>query len=1028
MDIAVDRIEVVRSSQSTNVYPGQTVEIQVHLIHDDRPEPSITPITFANQFTCILVIDNTFAGADANVTTQYQTITSMGTQYTGQDPIGQGPNPPFVVKFGFEVPLKKPGGIGTWAGFSFKMHATITVDDDDKSDNFRSGSGLRISDPEFEPTIFEEGEKDGRGPIHQAKIGYPLDLPFLLQNDGPAVDDIGIQILSKPEGWVVGGFEPITIYPNDEEELLLFVQIPSNPFLAQADETYSIIVRAYSNFYPMGPYPSDSTHVFRIKIDFRPGIKIMSDIPPGDNYLTPGETHIVTFLATNIGNGDDTYTFNAFLDEVHTKKGWKVFNINPKMKQIAPGSSEIIQAKITIPEDAAKFYNVNIFMSGISSRSGGTYEKQGEPMLIFASTRYAADIEEPDIEGYWVEPGRENNIKFNFTNMGNDKDPNQHIEVDRKPIGWAVYVDMSPIVSRNGVGPRTTVMLTMTVFVTETAYTTDYVSRPKVILKAFGGPFDHELDTEIFQFNIPPRQKIELSSPEPEKEGFIGSQVDFIVNVRNAGNWLDSFNISVDSEWAKLEETSVPVSPGDVYSVKLSINIPKDAAADTYPDTPFPNDPERNWYDGYKITVSGYSQNETQKGVTLQVLPLILHVQPFYDFEMDIAPDETALKFSTDHDQNRAVRIKINNTGNIADLIRLDWEDNPHDWLRLQNTYVDLPDDQVAYAVLNINPKKGDVPETGYINVTLIGESKKDPDRELKIELDVSLEFYKMAFEFGDPRMNGDVMEVSTFGDVGSTYSFQVPIVNIGSTNLTPVRFNTLYVVLYDGPFEVDRANITYLPVGWEKEVIFKFTLATPGPHVLTFQLEGDIPISDEGEVDVQKTLIIKREPQSSLQDDELPLWAILIPIMLLILFVTLILVFVVKYNQIFISPIDTGYDEDGEYKPWAVREKFKEEEKKELIAPPERAALPAPSRPGLPPGPTPVKAAHSAAVGAPRTAAPAPVQARPQPVPMGRPAPGQPMRPPVQQAARPPMPGQPMRPPMPPGAKPQVQPPRPGQ
>lgn len=1019
LDIEVDSVEVVRTSQSNNIYPGQTVDISVKLVHGSRPFQSDTAITRENKFTTILVIDDQID----NVTTMYQTVTSLPTTYTGENPVGQGPNPPYVLNFKYQLPLKLPEGVSTWPEVRFLMHATITVDDDDKSDNYRTGTGLRVSEPQFEPKIWEEGQKEGspEGPIWDANLGDPLDIDFLLINDGPAVDDIGIQIVDAPEGWIVGGFDPITVYPNDEEELTFFMKIPSNPFLAQADSVYPIIVRAYSNFYPSGPYISDSTHVFRVRIGFKPGIKIVPDIPEGEQYKVPGHTHNLVFSVTNTGNGEDTFTLNSFIDEVHVKKGWKVSNPNPMMKTLAPSESTSVVVKLTIPEDAAKFYYVNVYLSGTSAESGGTYEKLGDPMSIFASTNYAADIEDPDPEGYWVEPGRENTIFFNFTNMGNDKDKEQKLVVERKPIGWAVFIDMTPMV--NGVGPRTTVMLKMTVFVSETALTTKFVSPPFVIINALGGPFQHKLDTARFDFIVPERQKIELTSPQPEREGFIGGQVDFILNVRNAGNWVDTFNLSVDSDWARLEEDQVSVAPDETYMIKVSVAIPKDAAADTNPDTPYPNDPDKNWYDGYKIRVTGYSQNETDEGITLRSIELILHVQPFYEFEMDLAEDEPDLKFSTDHDQNRAVRIKLTNTGNIADLIKLDWEDNPYDWLRLQNTYIDLPDNEDAYAVLNINPKKGDVPEVGSINVTLIGSSRNDPEGEKLFKLPLELEFYKMSFEMTDIKKNNIIMEASEFGNIGDTFSFQVNVSNIGSTTLDPTRFDTMYVVLMDGPYEVDRADITYLPIGKFKEVTFSYTFASPGPHSLTFAFEGDVPLSDESDLEVKKNLIIRTGFQEQPEDKELPLWAILIPLLLIIIFVTVITVDVIKYSQIYISPTDTGYDEDGEYRPWAIKEKLEEEEPKELAAPEEKKALPAPApagKPGLPPGPggapTPSPAAARPPQPMPR---PAPGQPAQRPMPGARPA-AQPMRPPVPtQGARPPQPmparpGQPMRPPVP--------------
>jgi hypothetical protein len=318
--------------------------------------------------------------------------------------------------------------------------------------------------------------------------------------------------------------------------------------------------------------------------------------------------------------------------------------------------------------------------------------------------------------------------------------------------------------------------------------------------------------------------------------------------------------------------------------------------------------------------------------------------------------------------------------------------------------------------VLNINPRKGDVLETGFINVTLQGFSKNDPDQETQVDLVISLEFYRMGFQFVDAKMNNVEMGPTTPGELGRRYSFQVNISNVGSTDLDPTRFSRLYVVLYDGPFEVDRANISYMPVGEYSIVLFAFTVATPGPHVLRFELEGEIPISESYDVVMQKTLIVAAPVRDGGGgEDELPLWAILLPVLLAIIFVTMLVIFVVKYNQIYISPIETGYDEDGEYRPWAVKEKMKgEDNKKELEPPKEREALPEPAKPGLPPAPQNGRQP-------PQAGPPQPQPVRAGPVQMGagpRPVPGQmPMqqRQPMQQGAvRPTVPGQPYQPPRP--------------
>ena len=1047
LDIAIDDIRVNKPTQSNNLYPGQTVRIDIHLKHDDRPYISDIPITRANgnQFTVVMVVDDGFD----NVTTKYSQVTSMTLNYTGADQPGAGArNPPLVISFSWDIPLRPPSG-QSWSTFQFNIYTTITVDDDDKSDNFRSGSGVRVSEPEFAPFIWEEGqdEKKYESPIpHSVNVGEVLFVPFELQNQGPAIDIIGIKVLSKPDGWNVEGFQPRTVYPNDFELLQLPVQVSRDPFQAKSDEGYPIIVKAYSTLYA-GPYNLPAEHTFRFEVRKKPGVDLR---PVSESvYLIPGTQTNVYFNLYNRGNFEDDYTLNAKVDDVHIRKGWRVdFASGTKLpSDVLPGAEEPFRVitKITVPENAPRFYSVNLILTVRSNTMD--YNTESDSCTLFADIRYAASIQHFE-EPILVEPGRENKMKFNFTNLGNDRDPNQELKIFYKPRGWWVGIDQTPLQRVKGLGPQTTALLDMVVFVEETTVASSKGSQglPFIVIQAVGGPFDppHVLAEERIYFEIPLKYKVEITTPQKEKVGFVGGQVEYTINVRNLGNWLDTFNLSVDSDWAEfdLDLSNQEIAPNETFPVKLIVEIPFDAAADTDPDTPLPN--LKGFYEGYSIRISGYSQNETRQGSTLTFLDLEIHVQPFYNFQMDIDPSEPELKFSMDHDQARAVRVKVTNTGNIADVIKLDWVDNPYqDWLRLQSTYVDIAFGETAYAVLNINPRAYTIEEECSITVKMKGISQPTPGADqtepLEFILPIEIKFYRLMFDIRDPRVNNETFTQVFKGVRDRKYSFQVGVENIGTEELNPTRFDELEIVLYDGSFEVDRANITYLKLQETSEVVFTWTASSPGNHKFTVLLEGNIPISEQGVMEKTFNVYIPIDLRDDDEDGEtMPLWMILVPLILIIIFAAAAFVFIVKYNQIIISPIDTGYDETGEYRPWAIKEKMKGEPEK-LGQAQEAQALPPPSAPALPAAP----AAQSQQV--PVRSGPVPAQRPPQPMqhqpmaqarPMQAPVPArQPPRPMPQGAGMPPQPrsAAPITPPRTMGlqgatqmpARPPVQPPK---
>jgi hypothetical protein len=393
--------------------------------------------------------------------------------------------------------------------------------------------------------------------------------------------------------------------------------------------------------------------------------------------------------------------------------------------------------------------------------------------------------------------------------------------------------------------------------------------------------------------------------------------------------------------------------------------------------------------------------------------------------------------------------VKISNTGNIADTLMLDWVDNPYqEWLRLQNTYVDIPFDGTAYAVLNINPRAFTILEEGNITVELKAISQMDPDRAnpLTLTLPVTIRFYRMMFDIHQPLLNGEFIEGVPTLKNDRKYSFQVNIENIGSEELNPNRFDRLFIALYDRGYLVDKANITYLKSLEVKEVVLAWRADVPGTHEFTITLEGDIPISEQGAKELQFNVFVEYPPEPAEPADPVPLWMIILPLILIIVFAAAAFVFIAKFNQIIISPIDTGYDESGEYKPWAVKEKLKGEPE-QLGQPEETPALPPPEKPALPPGPgsppqptpAPAPPIRSGPVPQPGPAQPPrpmaqarPLQPPTQARPMGAPAPARPQvpqqRPPVPQQ-RPPVPQQAQRPTAPPQPRPvapQQQPPRP--
>lgn len=1020
LDIAIENIELERETQSGNVYPGQTVTINVLLYHDDRPYESSESITSNNRFTTVLVVDD---GYD-NVSVMHKDITSM-SHLVYVNPRAGNPGNSYKVSFQWDVPEHPPEEVvGGWPEFQFKVSATITVDDDDKSDNYRTGAGIRVNDPEFAPFIWEEGQFEGvqDGPIHEVEVGAILNIPFKLINDGNNVDIIGIEFTSVPEGWKPEPFDPegFQVFPQDELDLELALYVSPSNILAQYDESksydYVIRVTTYSLFYPdgatNGAYLNDPFHIhnFRFKMKPKPNVYLVPQ--EYQYYFEPNDekNYDVKFDLTNTGNYVNRFAISTPLSPIDVSNGWEAKPQSKITGDVDPGQTIAIIIKVKVPSSAPHFYNINLIVRAKSQLEIQNFEKESVACQVLASTRYAGDIQEFS-EPIVVSQGREYTVNFNFTNRGNDKDPNQELYVTYRPKGWSVDIDQNELKRQRGIGPRTTVVLPMTVFIPEGTTSGKW----KVTVEAKGGPTGRLLDTATFEFFVSIRHKVGLTAVQREKVGFIGGQVEYMVNVQNLGSWIDSYNLSIENDWAELELDRLEVYPGDTRSLKVWVDVPQDAGADSTPDTKgyqeklFPDGIVRRVYDPYEIKITAYSQNETKKENTLVHLNLLLYVTPYYDFEIEVDPEEKPLQFSTDHNQDRVVKIRVTNKGNIGDLVRFSWVDNPYDWIRFQKGSVEVPFNGYSHALISITPRAYTM-EVGVYELEMRGESTRDPDTPRRTRTyDLELIFFNLIFDITEVRVNNEPVDRSDLysGERDTRYSFQVSITNNGNVNLTPIEFNTLFAVLYDGPYEMDRVNITYLPVGENVTVIFSWKAATPGPHPMTVKLEGEVPISDQGESERPVSIRIAAPPVRDGTDEELTPSSFLIPLILMLLFGLLVFVFIYRFNQIDINVVETGYDETGEYRPWAIKEKLKGEEERELPKTEEKETLPeVRSAPQLPPAPAPASTARQA-----------PTQPSPRPPlqagqPQARPVVGQ------QTQARPPQaamphPGRPIAPPM---------------
>jgi len=864
LDIAIDDIRVNKPTQSNNLYPGQTVRIDIHLKHDDRPYISDIPITRANgnQFTVVMVVDDGFD----NVTTKYSQVTSMTLNYTGADQPGAGArNPPLVISFSWDIPLRPPSG-QSWSTFQFNIYTTITVDDDDKSDNFRSGSGVRVSEPEFAPFIWEEGqdEKKYESPIpHSVNVGEVLFVPFELQNQGPAIDIIGIKVLSKPDGWNVEGFQPRTVYPNDFELLQLPVQVSRDPFQAKSDEGYPIIVKAYSTLYA-GPYNLPAEHTFRFEVRKKPGVDLR---PVSESvYLIPGTQTNVYFNLYNRGNFEDDYTLNAKVDDVHIRKGWRVdFASGTKLpSDVRPGAEEPFRVitKITVPEDAPYHYNVILVLS-ISSNNMD-YSSESDPCILFVDARYAASFEDiPD--PIPVEPGQVNNFTIMVSNDGNTNDPALTMETFYRPKGWMVYYDRDLF---SGIGPRSTINVPILVIVEETTISSSHGSMSYIDFRLRGSPNDHVLAETRIYFDVALHHRAELKVLGGMKTGENGTTVEYELEITNKGNWQDTFNLTPRYDWVHQEIMigTQEIAPGETLPLKVFVDIPYGFPADGNLSTPDPD--ENGFYDPHYIELVLTSQNDTSV-VTEAYLPLL--IIPFESHrlkKMDLEPLDILLGYSRDLD----IPFRLINDGNVKTRVNLSLDGAPA-WMALVRKNIELGFGANETYSLKVKYEKNTLKAESIHTIDLIGRIAGTSDDRRSREITFTFQFHRYLYSIIGMKLNQVEVNRATFMQVTEPY----PLNSYHSLSVR-LRFHGMDLPL---PRDAERPELVLRLNGYEtsrEEVpepddsgycwvdLGVFTLNMSGPVEVNITIEG--LASDPGALIISHSVMVQVE-RSPLKEDD---------------------------------------------------------------------------------------------------------------------------------------------------------------
>ncbi|MCD6383958.1 MAG: hypothetical protein J7L88_05800, partial [Thermoplasmata archaeon] len=884
-DLSIDKIDVLANLAGEKKYfPGMTVTLYVDVLN----EGSMVPPSMS--FEVVLVVDD-----------KLDNVTTMTALVYG---LGAGMNKTVVFQYTidphptYDLP------------HSFNVVATVNyqLDQDNSNNQLVYPNAFTVYSPTlFKPRIEIPPEyKNVQVTLLGGSMSTPVQLKIILKNEANVADFIGMEVVEAPEMWVVPELEPRLIDGKQNVTLENYViTLPSNKLYAQNEVDYVVKLRPYSLFYPQGDYPVEEVH---FSIDFIPGASIVPVEP--EKYVTPGRRETVRFNITNLGNGPDVFDFAlGDLDPIAKKQGWQItLHTRTLYNPLAPGESAEIIVMVVCPTTVPKNLKIELRIKAISQKDP-EYVKLSAPMRLYADTYIAAAFEEEEYT-WRVNPGEVNRFTINVTNLGNGRDSTLRVHPDGVPPGWAVSIDQS--VLYQGVGPRTTVSLPVSIYVPPT-------SRSGHVLFEFviTGGNGYTLATADVIVEIKEAYGVELTADAYMKKGFVGSETFFTLVVRNMGNTEDTFLLSVDSPWAELEFDRVEdLSNNFTFDLTLKVKVPPGTPADSDPTSPTVIDP-------YPIRVTVISQNDTRVS---QTLVLYVEVQPFYNFRFFLKERRPILINSNDPDTFLLYNVYVENLGNFRESIRFDLEDPPS-WVKLKTLYSSVAYGQTGKAILQIAPPPGIEP--GYHNITLIGTAKEDPNIVRRITIPIL--FYSLDFSVVSVKINGEyytpgeVPEV----EVNKNYSIVVNITNQGSMDYAFTLMPSLYVGLYlSGNVIIAKKNVTYVPRGGYAEISFKWMPTVFGENMLTIKVDdrNRIPEGNERNNTITLTLNAPRPKGEEIQKTKSYGSYYLLLIFLLFGLLMGSVYFYRKASSIIISPYELGYDETGAYNPAAAKAAFEAE------------------------------------------------------------------------------------------------------
>ncbi len=512
----------------------------------------------------------------------------------------------------------------------------------------------------------------------QATIGDTVDLT--VTNSGSGTDNFTMSASGTYATWVTFNVTTVMLAPGASTVVKATVVPPSS----QPVGTVSIPLRATSK--GKATVYKDVTLSFEVTQIYKPEVTVVE----GRLSKKPGETATFSLVLKNAGNGADTIKVNFTTNP----RNLATHTLATPFVTLNQGSTRSFSVNVAIPADepVGDLTFVLLATSQNSSSATSSVTLTVSVQALYSLTLYSYDVTAS------AEPTDSDVVEVRIKNDGNGQD-SYTLKATGVYYKWIAF-DRSPV--QVGRGAEAIVNVTVTLpddteistgkyYINITATSQGDSSKFKTLELVITVLHKEDVDVTITDL-------IRSRSTDP------GGQVVYSLTVKNEGLKTHVINLAksgTNTDWAKLNRTSVVLTAGATAQATLTVSVPKGQAPSTF-----------------DITVTGTLDDMTRR---TDSVVLSTTVNRIWGVLVDLNLTEVAALPGV----AVSLKVNVNNTGNARDTFVLAASANKA-WVTFSPAEITLDPDANGDVVVTFRSPSDPLTKMGDYRLNLTVTSKSN--------------------------------------------------------------------------------------------------------------------------------------------------------------------------------------------------------------------------------------------------------------------------------------------------------------